>query len=101
MYYFKYTRYIFIHFKKKFVAKKRYQAVGFSYNRMKLSSSRGIRIDVTVLCVSRSVVDHPVILQALIKRLIEREDCHTGGVPRWKCSCPDRLAQATISSYLL
>ena len=52
----------------KFVPKKRYQAVGFPYNRMmKLSNSRGIRIDVTVLCVSRSVVDHPVILQALKK----------------------------------
>ena len=32
------------------VAKKRYQAVGFPCNRMlKLSSSRGIRIDVPVL----------------------------------------------------
>ena len=83
------------------MAKKRYQAVGFPYNRMvKLSSSKGIKIDVNVLSVSRSVVDHPVIIQALKKRLIEREDSDTGGVPRWKCSCPDRLAQATISSYL-
>ena len=52
----------------KFVAKKRYQAVGFPYNRMlKLSSSRGIRIDVPVLSVSWSFVDHSVIIQALRK----------------------------------
>ena len=68
----------------KFVAKKRYQAVGFPYNRMMmLNSSKGIRIDVTVLSVSRSVVDHPVIIQALKKRLTQREDSDTGGVPRW------------------
>ena len=49
------------------VAKKRYQAVGSPYNRMlKLSSSRGIRIDVPVLSVSWSFVDHSVIIQALI-----------------------------------
>ena len=32
---------------------------------LKLSSSRGIRIDVSVLSVSWSVVDHSVIIQAL------------------------------------
>ena len=48
------------------VAKKRYQAVGFPYNRMlKLSSSKGIGIDVPVLSVSWSVEDHSVIIQAL------------------------------------
>ena len=78
------------------VAKKRHQAVGFPYNRMlKLSSSRGIRIDVSVLSVSWSVVDHSVIIQALKKGLIEHEASDTGGVPRWKSSCPDRLAEAT------
>ena len=47
------------------VAKKRYQAVGFPHNRMlKLSSSRGIMIDVPVLSVSWSVLDHSVIIQA-------------------------------------
>ena len=82
------------------VAKKRYQAVGFPYNRMlKLSSSKGIRIDVPVLSVSWSFVDHSVIIQALRKGLIEREVSDTGGVPRWKSSCPDRLAEATISRY--
>ena len=46
----------------RFVAKKGYQAVGFPYNRMlKLSSSRGIRIDVPVLSVSWSFEDHSVI----------------------------------------
>ena len=81
------------------VAKKRYQAVGFPYNRMlKLSSSRGIRIDVPVLSVSWSDVDHSVIIQALKKGLIEHEASGTGGVPRWKSSCPDCLAEATISS---
>ena len=66
-----YARYIFpgitgIH--------KRYQAVGFPYNRMlKLSSTRGIRIDVPALSVSRSIVDHSVIIQALRKGLIEHE----------------------------
>ena len=81
------------------VAKKRYQAVGFPCNRMlKLNSSRGIRIDVPVLPVSWSVEDHSVIIQALRKGLIEREASDTGGVPRWKSSCPDRLAEATISN---
>ena len=38
------------------VAKKRYQAVGFSCNRMlKLSSSRGIRIDVSVHNANRHI----------------------------------------------
>ena len=82
------------------VAKKRYQAAGFPYNRMlKLSSSRGIRIDVPVLSVSWSVVDHSVIIQALRKGLIEHEASDTGGVPRWKSSCPDRLAEATNYMY--
>ena len=77
------------------VAKKRYQAVGFPCNRMlKLSSSRGIRIDVPVLSVSWSFEDHSVIIQALRKGLIEHETSDTGGVPRWKSSCPDRLAEA-------
>ena len=62
---------------------------------LKLSSSRGIRIDVPVLSVSWSFVDHSVIIQALSKGLIEREASDTGGVPRWKSSCPDRLAEAT------
>ena len=61
----------------------------------KLSSSKGIRIDVPVLSVSWSVEDHSVIIQALKKRLIEREASDTGGVPRWKSSCRDRLAEAT------
>ena len=82
------------------VATKRYQAVGFPYNRMlKLSSSRGIRIDVPVLSVWWSFVDHSVIIQALRKGLIEHEAGDTGGVSRWKSSCPDRLAEATISRY--
>ena len=81
------------------VAKKRYQAVGFPCNRMlKLSSSRGVRIDAPVLSVSWSFVDHSVIIQALRKGLIERKASDTGGVPRWKSSCPDRLAEAT--SYI-
>ena len=56
----------------RYCAKKRYQAVGFPYNRMlKLSSSRGIRIDVPVLSVSWSAaVDHSVIIQALKLSLI-------------------------------
>ena len=79
------------------VAKKRYQAVEFPCNRMlKLSSSRGIRIDVPVLSVSWSSEDHSVIIQALRKGLIEHEASDTGGVPRWKSSCPDRLAEATV-----
>ena len=82
------------------LAKKRYQAVGFPYNRiLKLSSTKEIRIDVPVLSVSRSVEDHPVIIQALRKGLIEREASDTGGVPRWKSSCPDRLAEATNPTY--
>ena len=45
------------------VAIKRYQAIGFSCNRMlKLSSSRGIRIVVPVLSVSWSFEDHSVII---------------------------------------
>ena len=62
---------------------------------LKLSSSGGIRIDVLVLSVSWSVVDHSVIMQALKKGLIETEASDTGGVLRWKSSCPDRLAEAT------
>ena len=62
---------------------------------LKLSSSRGIRIDVPVLFVSWSFVGHSVIIQALKKGLIEHEASETGGVPRWKSSCPDRLAEAT------
>ena len=65
---------------------------------LKLSSSRGIRIDVPVLSVSWSFVDHSVIIQALKKGLIEHEASDTGGVPRWKSSCPDRLAEATGST---
>ena len=80
------------------MAKKRYQAVGFPCNRMlKLSSSRGIRIDVPVLSVSCSFEDHSVIIPALRIGLIEHEASDTGGVPRWKFSCPDRLAEATFS----
>ena len=67
---------------------------------LKLSSSRGIRIDVPVLSVSWSFVDHSVIIQALKKGLIEHEASDTGGVPRWNSSCPDRLAEATISCIL-
>ena len=67
---------------------------------LKLSSSRGIRIDVPVLSVSWSYVDHSVIIQALRRGLIEREASDTGGVPGWKSSCPDRLAEATISRYI-
>ena len=49
-------------------AKKWYQAVGFPCNRMlKLSSSRGIRIDVPVLSVSWCFEDHSVIIKALRK----------------------------------
>ena len=66
---------------------------------LKLSSSKGIRIDVPVLSVSWSVEDHSVIIQALRKGLIEHEASDTGGVPRWKSSCPDRLAEATDHYY--
>ena len=78
-----------------------YQAVGFSCNRMlKLSSSRGIRIDVPVLSVSCSVVDHSVIIHALKKGLIAHEPSGTGGVPSWKSPRPDRLAEATYQKVL-
>ena len=40
---------------------------------LKLSSSRGIRIDVPVLSVSWFCEDHSVVIQALGKGLIERE----------------------------
>ena len=84
------------------VAKKRYQAVGFPCNRMlKLSSSRGIRIDIPVLSVSWSFEDHSVIIQALKKGLIEHEASDTGGVPRWQSSCPDRLAEATCCTSII
>ena len=63
---------------------------------LKLSSSRGIRIDVPVLSVSWSFEEHSVIIQALRKGLIEHEASDTGRVPRWKSSCPDRLAEATV-----
>ena len=62
---------------------------------LKLSSSGGIRIDVPVLSVSWSFEDHSVIIQALRIGFIEREASDTGGVLRWKSSCPDRLAEAT------
>ena len=68
---------------------------------LKLGSSRGIRIDVPVLSISWSFEDRSVIIQALRKGLIEREASDTGGVPRWKSSCPDRLAEATISKIFL
>ena len=61
---------------------------------LKLSSSRGIRIDVAVQSVSWSVVDHSVIVPALEEGRIEHEASDTGGVSRWKSSCPDRLAEA-------
>ena len=78
------------------VAKNRYQAVGFPCNRMlKLSSSRGVRIDAPVLSVSWSFEDHSVNIKALRKGLIEHEASDTGGVPRWQSSYPDRLAEAT------
>ena len=40
-----------------------------------------------------------MIIQALKKGLIEHEASDTGGVPRWKSSCPDRLAEATTRRY--
>ena len=61
-------------------------------------SSRGIRIDVPVLSVSWSFEDHSVIILALRKGLIEHEARDTGGDPRRKSSCPDRLAEATARS---
>ena len=68
---------------------------------LKLSSSRGIKIDVPVLSVSWSFEDHSVIIQALRKGPIEHEASDTGGVPRWKSSCPDRLAEATSLALVL
>ena len=62
---------------------------------LKLSSSKGIRIDVAVLSVSWYFVHHSVIIQVLRKGLIEHEASDTGGVPRWKSSCANRLAEAT------
>ena len=62
---------------------------------LKLSSSRGIRIDAPVLSVSWSFEDHSVTIKALREGLIEHEASDTGGVPRWQSSCPDRLAEAT------
>ena len=47
---------------------------------LKLSSSRGIRIDVPVLSVSWSFVDHSMIIQALRKGLIEHEASDTEGL---------------------
>ena len=63
---------------------------------LKLSSSTRIRIDVPVLSVSWSIEDHSVIIQVLRKGLMEHEASYTGGVPRWKSCCPDRLAEATV-----
>ena len=54
-----------------------------------------------MLSVSWSFVDHSVIIQALRKGFIEREASDTGGVPRWKSSCPDRLAQATVRNVAI
>ena len=48
-----------------------------------------------MLSVSWSVEDHSVNIQALKKGLIEHEAGDTGGIPRWKSSCPERLAEAT------
>ena len=63
---------------------------------LKLGSIRGITIDVPVLSISWSFVDHSVNIQALKNGHIEHEASDTGGVPRWKSSCPDRLAEATV-----
>ena len=80
-------------------SQKRVPSGRVSCNRMlKLSSSRGIRIDVPVLSVSWSFEDHSVTIQALRKGLIEHEASDTEGVTRWKSSCPDRLAEATINN---
>ena len=57
-------------------------------------------IEVLVLSVSWSFVDHFVIIQALKKGLIEYEASDTGAVPRWKSSCPDRLAEAIEATAL-
>ena len=78
------------------VAKKKVPSRRISiYRMLKLSGSKGIRIDVPVLSVSWSVEDHSVNIH-LKKGLIEHEASDTGGVPRWKSSCPDRLAEATV-----
>ena len=45
---------------------------------LKLSSSRGIRIDIPVLSVSWSFEDHSVNIKALRKGLIEHEASDTG-----------------------
>ena len=68
---------------------------------LKLTSSRGVRIDVPVLSVSWSFEDQSVIIQALRKGLIEHEASDTGGVPRWQSSCPDRLAEATVHMLMV
>ena len=44
-----------------------------------------------MLSVSWSFVDHSVIIQALREGLIEHEASDTGGVPRWKSSCDQRI----------
>ena len=44
---------------------------------LKLSSSRGIRIDVPVLSVSWSFLDHSGIIEALKKGLVEHEASDT------------------------
>ena len=54
-----------------------------------------------MLSVSWSFEDHSVNIQALRKGLIEHEASDTGGVPRWKSSCPDRLAEATVHSSIV
>ena len=41
-----------------------------------------------------------MIIQALKKGLIEHEASDTGGVPRGKSSCPDRLAEATAHNKM-
>ena len=61
----------------------------------KSSSGRGVRIDVSVLSVWWSFVDHSVIIQALGKGLIEHEVILEEFLVG-KSSCPDRLAEATI-----
>ena len=42
-----------------------------------------------------------MIIQALRIGLIEHEASDTGGVPRWKSSCPDRLAEATVHRMVM
>ena len=53
-----------------------------------------------MLSASWSFVDHSVKIQALRKGLVEHEASDTGGVPRWKFSCPDRLAEATVRTLI-